>query len=46
MTKIPDSFTHKTKKGELFLTTSVGISYPFDETHIKVPPKPYWTSAL
>jgi hypothetical protein len=41
-----DSFTIKTRKNELFLTTSVGISTPFDETHIKRIPKPYWTAAL
>lgn len=46
MSKLPDGFTLKFSKIVNFITTSIGISHPFEASTINQPPKPYQTSAL
>ncbi|MBL4652506.1 MAG: hypothetical protein JKY53_06525 [Flavobacteriales bacterium] len=41
-----DSFTVKSTNRLSYITTSVGISYPFEVNRINQPPKPYTTAAL
>ena len=41
-----DSITVKSSKRLSYITTNVGVSFPFDVNNISQPPKPYTTAAL
>lgn len=46
MAQLSDAFTEKPRNGNKFVTTNVGVSYPFDDLHQRQAPKPYITAAL